>query len=84
MAVHLAAQALWPAYRKTMRPSERRQFCNKVACGLHVSWEFRGCGGVAAVLRRPDWCIQGCIWLRRSAAPACLLAVGLPPSLTPG
>ncbi|PSC68140.1 transmembrane 136 isoform X1 isoform B [Micractinium conductrix] len=37
VAVHLAAQALWPAYRKTMRPSERRQFCNKVACGLHAA-----------------------------------------------
>jgi hypothetical protein len=37
LVVHLASLALWPGYSKTLRPTERRQWCNKIACGLHVS-----------------------------------------------
>ena len=36
LAVHLGSQALWSGYSKSLRPSERRQWCNKIACGLHV------------------------------------------------
>lgn len=37
LLAHLASLALWPGYSKTLRPTERRQWCNKIACGLHVS-----------------------------------------------
>lgn len=50
LVVHLASRALWPAYTKTLRPSERRQWCNKLACGLHVgaaaAHGHGACGGV--------------------------------------
>ena len=36
LAVHVASKALWRGYSKRLRPSERRQWCNKIACGLHV------------------------------------------------
>jgi hypothetical protein len=32
----VASKALWRGYSKRLRPSERRQWCNKIACGLHV------------------------------------------------
>jgi hypothetical protein len=47
LAVHMASKALWRGYSKRLRPSERRQWCNKIACGLHVG---------AACL--PAWCGQ--------------------------
>ena len=37
LTLHLASRALWPAYTKALSPAERRQWCNKIACGLHVS-----------------------------------------------
>jgi hypothetical protein len=41
--VHLASRALWPRYSHKLRPSERRQWCNKITCGLHVSMGCCGC-----------------------------------------
>ncbi|KAI3429382.1 hypothetical protein D9Q98_005477 [Chlorella vulgaris] len=37
LLAHLASLALWPGYSKTLRPTERRQWCNKIACGLHAA-----------------------------------------------
>ncbi|KAL4447574.1 hypothetical protein ABPG75_004793 [Micractinium tetrahymenae] len=37
LAVHLCSRALWPGYSKVLRTTERRQWCNKIACGLHAA-----------------------------------------------
>ncbi len=51
LAVHLCSRALWPGYSKMLRPTERRQWCNKIACGLHVSGLCAGCRAAFAGLR---------------------------------
>ncbi|KAI7842849.1 hypothetical protein COHA_003594 [Chlorella ohadii] len=37
LVVQLASRTLWPAYSKVLSPAERRQWCNKIACGLHAA-----------------------------------------------
>lgn len=37
LAVHLCSLFVWRGYSKALRPSDRRQWCNKIACGLHAA-----------------------------------------------
>jgi len=66
--VHIASEALWRGYAKTLRPTERRQWCNKIACGLHVRGAARADG------EQPYWVVQG----HQPTAPAVLGSAGSP------
>lgn len=68
LVVHLASRALWRGYRD-LRPSERRQWCNKITCGLHVSRD--GHGRAAVGVLRSAHCTLNLCKLRNPAPDRC-------------